>query len=147
MDSRMSENSVENETKQNKSENFETTAEKITTRVTGVLMTRSCSAAAISRPIACTRREAFSNAGYHFVHTAADLFSHFRVHSSCNRLTRPARNYVHPYKTVTRGLKTLYMCICMCCTYGWGGGFFLVCEDFGRMFDNSFPACAFFLFF
>ena len=29
-----------------------------------------------------------------------------------------------------------------------GGGFFLDCEDFGRMFDHSFPACAFlFLFF
>ena len=27
---------------------------------------------------------------------------------------------------------------------GGGGGFFLACEDFGRMFDNSFPACAFF---
>ena len=25
-----------------------------------------------------------------------------------------------------------------------GGGFFLACEDFGRMFNNSFPACAFF---
>ena len=25
-----------------------------------------------------------------------------------------------------------------------GGGFFLACQDFGRMFDNSFPACAFF---
>ena len=25
--------------------------------------------------------------------------------------------------------------------------FFLVCEDFGRMFDSSFPACAFFFFF
>ena len=24
-----------------------------------------------------------------------------------------------------------------------GGGFFLKCDDFGRMFDNSFPACAF----
>ena len=24
------------------------------------------------------------------------------------------------------------------------GGFFLACEDFGRMFDHSFPACAFF---
>ena len=24
-----------------------------------------------------------------------------------------------------------------------GGGFFLACEDFGRMFDNLFPACAF----
>ena len=23
--------------------------------------------------------------------------------------------------------------------------FFLVCEDFGRMFDNSLPACAFFV--
>ena len=28
-----------------------------------------------------------------------------------------------------------------------GSGFFLVCEDFGRMFDHSFPACAFFFFF
>ena len=26
------------------------------------------------------------------------------------------------------------------------GGFFLACEDFGRMFDNLFPACAFFFF-
>ena len=26
-----------------------------------------------------------------------------------------------------------------------GGGIFLACEDFLRMFDNSFPACAFFL--
>ena len=26
------------------------------------------------------------------------------------------------------------------------GGFFLACEDLGRMFDNSFPACAFFFF-
>ena len=25
-----------------------------------------------------------------------------------------------------------------------GGGFFLVWEDFGRIFDHSFPACAFF---
>ena len=28
--------------------------------------------------------------------------------------------------------------------HGGGGGFFFACEDFGRMFDNSFPACAFF---
>ena len=25
-----------------------------------------------------------------------------------------------------------------------GGGLFLACEDFGRMFDSSFPACTFF---
>ena len=24
-----------------------------------------------------------------------------------------------------------------------GGGFFLACEDFGRMFNHSIPACAF----
>ena len=24
---------------------------------------------------------------------------------------------------------------------GGSGGFFLECEDYGRMFDNSFPAC------
>ena len=29
---------------------------------------------------------------------------------------------------------------------GAGGGFFLACEDFGRMFDDSFPACDFFFF-
>ena len=27
---------------------------------------------------------------------------------------------------------------------GGDGGFFLVCEEFGRMFDISFPACTFF---
>ena len=27
---------------------------------------------------------------------------------------------------------------------GGGGGFFLACEDLGRMFDNLFSACAFF---
>ena len=27
------------------------------------------------------------------------------------------------------------------------GGVFLACEDFGRMLDNSLPACAFFFFF
>ena len=27
------------------------------------------------------------------------------------------------------------------------GGFFLACEDLGRMFHHSFPACAFFFFF
>ena len=32
-----------------------------------------------------------------------------------------------------------------CCNSG-GGGFFLTCEDFGRMFNHSFPACAFCLF-
>ena len=30
---------------------------------------------------------------------------------------------------------------------GGGGGFFLACEDFGRMFNDPFPACAFFFFF
>ena len=30
---------------------------------------------------------------------------------------------------------------------GGGGGFFLACEDFGRMFDHSVPACACFLLF
>ena len=29
---------------------------------------------------------------------------------------------------------------------GGGDGFSLVCEDFGRMFDKSFPACAVFFF-
>ena len=30
---------------------------------------------------------------------------------------------------------------------GSGGGSFLACEDFGNMFDHSFPACALFFFF
>ena len=30
---------------------------------------------------------------------------------------------------------------------GDGGGFFIVCKDFWRMSDNSFPTCAFFFFF
>ena len=30
---------------------------------------------------------------------------------------------------------------------GGGGVFILACEDFGRMFGYSFPACAFFLLF
>ena len=30
---------------------------------------------------------------------------------------------------------------------GGGGGFFLACKDLGRMFDNSFPTCAFFVLF
>ena len=28
-----------------------------------------------------------------------------------------------------------------------GSGVFLTCKDFGRMFDHSFPTCAFFFFF
>ena len=28
-----------------------------------------------------------------------------------------------------------------------GDGFFFACEDFGRMFNHSFTACAFFVFF
>ena len=34
--------------------------------------------------------------------------------------------------------------VCLDIDYGGGGGFVLACDDFGRMFDNSFPACAFF---
>ena len=30
---------------------------------------------------------------------------------------------------------------------GGGGGLFLACEDLGRIFDHSFPACAFFVLF
>ena len=30
---------------------------------------------------------------------------------------------------------------------GGGGGFFIACEDFGRMFDHSFSACVFLFFF
>ena len=29
------------------------------------------------------------------------------------------------------------------CGDGEGGGFYLACEEFGRMFDHSFPACCF----
>ena len=30
---------------------------------------------------------------------------------------------------------------------GGGGGFFCACEDFGRMFDHSFPICVLLFFF
>ena len=30
---------------------------------------------------------------------------------------------------------------------GGGGGFFRACKDFGKMFNNAFPTCAFFFFF
>ena len=30
---------------------------------------------------------------------------------------------------------------------GDGGGFFLACKNIERMFDKSFPACVFFIFF
>ena len=33
-------------------------------------------------------------------------------------------------------------CLFMSEFSGGGGGFFLACEDFGRIFDNSFPAFA-----
>ena len=45
----------------------------------------------------------------------------------------------------------LYPCPCLyrsgllCGLTGRGDGFFLACEDFERMFDHSFPACASFL--
>ena len=33
----------------------------------------------------------------------------------------------------------------LCTKTDVGGGFFLACKDFGGMFNNSFPACTFFL--
>ena len=37
---------------------------------------------------------------------------------------------------------------CVCIRNGYTiGGFLLACEDFGRMFDHSFPVCTFFFFF
>ena len=41
-------------------------------------------------------------------------------------------------------MRLLGAVFCLC--GGGGGGFFLACEDFGRMLYNSFPACAFFFF-
>ena len=38
---------------------------------------------------------------------------------------------------------TLVICILSFVRLG-SGGFFLICEDFGRMFNHSFPACTFF---
>ena len=41
------------------------------------------------------------------------------------------------------GFSSLTDCSCVQrSTYG--GGFFLTCDDFGRMFEHSFPACTFF---
>ena len=36
------------------------------------------------------------------------------------------------------------VCPCLADHLLGSGGFFLVCEDFGRMLDNLFPACGFF---
>ena len=44
-------------------------------------------------------------------------------------------------------LRLFLPCADSCICGLWVGGFFLACEDFGRMFDNSFSACAFFSFF
>ena len=56
-----------------------------------------------------------------------------------------------PYNTEFYYLFINCVCLCVCVGgvdgSGGGGGFFLACEDFGRMFDISFPACAFFFFF
>ena len=38
----------------------------------------------------------------------------------------------------------LHLSVILYVSGGGGGGFFFACEDVGRMFDNSFPACAFF---
>ena len=39
------------------------------------------------------------------------------------------------------------MSVCCRCFVSSGGGFFLACQDLGRMFDFSFPACSFHPFF
>ena len=46
--------------------------------------------------------------------------------------------YKYPFLSDTTGTGMRSWC---------GGGFLLASEDFGRMFDRSFPACAFFFFF
>ena len=48
------------------------------------------------------------------------------------------------FQNQQRELIVLKRCIHL--SYG-GGGSFLACKDFGRMFDNSIPVCAFFFFF
>ena len=46
------------------------------------------------------------------------------------------------------GVFTLSPATCHCCKKDSGcGGFFFACKDFLRIFDNSFPTCAFFFFF
>ena len=42
-----------------------------------------------------------------------------------------------------RPITTISSVIISIVAFGGGGDFFLVCEDFGRGFDNSYPACAF----
>ena len=42
---------------------------------------------------------------------------------------------------------SIIVCICHCLSvppHSWWCGFFLACEDFGRMFDHSFPVYTFF---
>ena len=59
------------------------------------------------------------------------LLGPFNYTSLCESLLRPRYNLLW-----LTGLKA-----------STGGDFFLACEEFWRMFDNSLPACAFLLFF
>ena len=76
----------------------------------------------------------------------------FGTSLSSNLCTSCLAKYIHSQWRVSDGRVTWYPIISdrhrlvkILKTCG-GGGFFLVCEDFGRVFENSFPACTFFFF-
>ena len=79
-----------------------------------------------------------------YTHTHTHTYTHTHTHTSFRLKTsstlifvrmRDTAKHTEVYKTV---LDQRF------CQHN-GGGFFLVCKDYWRMFDNSFPAYAFFV--
>ena len=60
--------------------------------------------------------------------------------------------YVQRFCTTAVKVRVYCTTYCNACSFveyytlRCGGGLFLACEDFGRIFDHLFPACAFFVF-
>ena len=78
--------------------------------------------------------------------TSRDLCNTITVYNN-NTLADPTLScYFEP--VMVRGLYDCWTCINLSVNVlnGGDGGLFLACEDLGRMFDYSFPACAFFFF-
>ena len=62
----------------------------------------------------------------------------------CRRLNN-VKYYLPFSRVLRRAVQLAHYPVCSRCAAR--GGFFLACEDFWRMFDQSFPTCLFFFFF
>ena len=67
-----------------------------------------------------------------------------KIKITCDRLTDKGKTYTEKGLRFFWRLFLLFVIIVYFIQRLNGGGFFLACEDFGRMFDNSFAACAIF---